>query len=601
MTATAAPGNNRSRSDRIYRSLVRSLFPKAFRQEYGAQMTQVFSDRMYEARSEGRLTALWTFWQRTLFDLLVSGLRLRMRGVGNTLGKWRRNRKTGNGNRIGDWMSSLISDLRYAMRTLWKVRGFSVVAVLTLALGIGANTAIFSVLNGIVLKPLPYEEPDRVVRVWPMHTFSKSLIVELRQQATSYSELSGFSSVNMTLTGMGDPEEFFGASVSVNHFNLLGVAPALGRTFLPEEQEPGQGQVVILSHGLWERRFGAAPNIIGQTVQLGGTGGESRTVVGIMPRDYRPVMERWRAWLPMTIDATNFSDYEGTAGSMVIGRLREGVSVDLAQSELRSFAERLKAEGDFLQWVSDEAVSGATVVPALDALVGEVRSRLVVLFVAVGLVLLIGCTNVANLLLARGTSRSGEIGIRLAIGARRSRVVRQLLTEALFLGVIGGGVGLCAATWTVSVLKAGLPPGVPRTDLITIDLRVLGFAFGVSLLASLVFGLLPALRTTGGNVRSALHEGARGASVSGGRLRLNGGLVVVETALAVVLVVAAGLMLKSFWLLSRVDPGFDAENLVTMRVSPRRQLATQMERVCAHIMPTWSSGSRELLVWCRWG
>jgi predicted permease len=498
-------------------------------------------------------------------------------------------------------MSSLISDLRYAMRTLWKVRGFSVVAVLTLALGIGANTAIFSVLNGIVLKPLPYEEPDRVVRVWPMHTFSKSLIVELRQQATSYSELSGFSSVNMTLTGMGDPEEFFGASVSVNHFNLLGVAPALGRTFLPEEQEPGQGQVVILSHGLWERRFGAAPNIIGQTVQLGGTGGESRTVVGIMPRDYRPVMERWRAWLPMTIDATNFSDYEGTAGSMVIGRLREGVSVDLAQSELRSFAERLKAEGDFLQWVSDEAVSGATVVPALDALVGEVRSRLVVLFVAVGLVLLIGCTNVANLLLARGTSRSGEIGIRLAIGARRSRVVRQLLTEALFLGVIGGGVGLCAATWTVSVLKAGLPPGVPRTDLITIDLRVLGFAFGVSLLASLVFGLLPALRTTGGNVRSALHEGARGASVSGGRLRLNGGLVVVETALAVVLVVAAGLMLKSFWLLSRVDPGFDAENLVTMRVSPRRQLATQMERVCAHIMPTWSSGSRELLVWCRWG
>ena len=243
-------------------------------------------------------------------------------------------------------MSSLMSDLRYALRTLMKVRGFAAVAVLTLALGIGANTAIFSVLNGIVLAPLSFNDPDRLVRVWPELTFSKGLMADLGQQTRSYEALSGFSFVNLTLTGMGEPEEFYGASVSVNHFELLGVSPAIGRSFLPEEKEPGRDQVVILSHSLWERRFGANPDVVGQTIQLGGSGQETRTVVGIMPRDFRPVMEQWRAWIPVTVDPTNFPDYQGMASLMILGRLNAEVSVEQAQTELRSFAVESKDQGD---------------------------------------------------------------------------------------------------------------------------------------------------------------------------------------------------------------------------------------------------------------
>ncbi len=552
-------------SERLYRGLIRSVFPKAFRVEYEPHLLQVFTDRLYEVRRERRSGAILAFWYRTVVDLLVSGLRLRIRASLDSLSRWRRNRRR---KPRRDWMGSLLSDIRYGLRALLKARGFTFVAVLTLAFGIGANTAIFSVLNGIVLTPLPYHEPDRVVRVWPPEAFTKGLLAEFERQTSSYSSLSGFSWVNLTLTGIGEPEEFWGASVSVNHFDLLGVAPAIGRTFLPEEQEPGRDRVVILSHGLWERRFGANPAIVGQAIQLGGSGVESRIVVGVMPRDYRPLIERCQAWLPMTVDPTNFSDYEGTASSLIFGRLKENVSVEMADDEIRSLAVRLKSEGEDLQWMPDERIRGANVVPALDALVGEVRSRLVILILAVGLVLLIGCTNVANLLLARGTARSREIGIRLAIGARRSRIVRQLLTESTLLGVIGGAAGICVASWTVAVFKANLPPGVPRTDLIEVDIRVLGFAFILSLLSSLIFGLLPAFRATKGDLGTALHDVARGTSMGGGRARLNAGLVVLETALAVILVIGAGLMVKSFWLLNRVDPGFDATNLVTMRVSP---------------------------------
>ena len=564
MTASHPLMKRESYSHRVFWVLLRALFPSAFRREFGAQMLQAFADCLREVKRERRSYGLIVLWCRTLTDLVLSGVRLRVRALGDTIGSRQRNRKNKKG--LGGWMSALMSDLRYALRTLLKVRGFAAIAVLTLALGIGANTAIFSVLNGIVLAPLSFHDPDRLVRVWPELTFSKGLMANLGQQTRSYEALSGFSFVNLTLTGMGEPEEFYGASVSVNHFELLGVSPAIGRSFLPEEKEPGRDQVVILSHSLWERRFGANPDVVGQAIQLGGSGQETRTVVGIMPRDFRPVMEQWRAWIPMTVDPTNFPDYQGTASLTILGRLNADVSVEQAQTELRYFAVESKDQGG-IQWVADEVIAAATVVPVLDALVGDVRARLLVLFVAVGLVLLIGCTNVANLLLARGTARSREMGIRLAIGAKRSRLVRQLLTESVLLGVIGGGVGFLAAIWTVSLLKGGLPPGVPRTDLIAVDLSVLGFTFGLSLLASLVFGIVPALRNTRGDVRSALHEG-RGTVSSASRLRLNGGLVVVETALAVVLVVGAGLMLKSFWLLNKVDPGFDTQNLVTMRVSP---------------------------------
>jgi len=564
VTASHVSGTHGSFSYRVFRSLMRPLFPSAFRRDFGAQMLQVFADRLRESRNEQRNTALITFWCRTLTDLLVSGFRIRICAFGDKIGRWRRNRKDKRG--IGDQMSTLMSDIRYALRTLWKVRGFTAIAVLTLALGIGANTAIFSVLNGVVVKPLPYPEASQIVRIWPGRPLSKSSLVELDDQMSSFSELSGISYEKLTLTGDGEPEAFWGAAVSVNHFDLLGVAPSLGRSFLAEEQEPGSDNVVILSHGLWERRFGADPGIIGRTISLGGGGGELRTVVGVMAPDFRAFSMSMQAWLPLTIDPTNSSDFSGTAGLTVIGRLSTGVTTEQASAELQTIVARWQGEG--VRWLTDEVARGAVVVSMHESLFGEVRSRLVVLLAAVGLVLLIACTNVANLLLARGAVRQREIGIRMAIGAGRSRVVRQLLTETTVLGLFGGLVGLAFAAWTLSVLRGNLPSGVPRSDLISIDTSVLGFTIGVSLLASLVFGLLPALRATGCDLQAILHEGGRVMSGGRGQQRLHKSLIVVETALAVILVAGAGLMLKSLWLINRVDPGFTAEGLVTMRLSP---------------------------------
>ncbi len=567
MRAATKPEAFGSRSARVYRALVRSLFPKAFLLEYEPWIVQAFVDRIRDVRTEHRFGATARVWGRTIADLLVSAFRLRLTALAESFrgpgpNRYKHKRKT----RLGEWMSSLLLDLRYALRLLWKARGFTAVAVLTIALGVGANTAIFSVLNGVVLQPLPYPDQERLVRIWPGNSLSKESLVEFEERMQSFAGLSGFGGQTLTLTGNGEPEELSGASVSVNHFDVLGVAPVLGRAFLPEEREPGSGSVVILSHGLWNRRFGADPGIIGEVIQLGGAGDETRTVIGIMGPDYRPLSASVQAWLPLTIDPTNQGDYSGTASLMVVGRLSEAASLEQANAELRAIVARWQDEG--LRWLTDEVARTALVASMHDTLVGAVRSPLMVLFAAVALVLLIACTNVANLLLARGSVRQREIGIRLAIGAGRLRVLRQLLTESALLGLLGGGVGLAFAVWTLSVLKSSLPASVPRADLISIDLPVLGFALAISLLSGLVLGILPAVRSTKSNLRSTLYDSGRGMSGGRGRQRIHRALVVVETALAVVLVVGAGLMLKSFWLVNRVDPGFRVEGLVAMRLSP---------------------------------
>jgi len=565
-----------SRSARVFLLLVRSLFPKSFRAEYEPLMAQAFADRLHDARNEPRFGITVALWYRTVLDLFASGFRLRVRGLLDSMGgagPGRDNRM--NKKPIGDKMSSLLMDLRYALRLLWKARGFTAVAILTIGLGVGANTAIFSVLNSVVLKPLPYPDPERLVRVWPGNALSKQSLVTIEERMLAVSAMTGFSGQTLTLTGSGEPEELFGASVSVNHFNVVGVSPILGRAFIPEEKEPGNGGTVILSHGLWSRRFGADPEIVGQVIQLGGAGGEARTVIGVMGPDYRPLFQDVQAWVPLTIDPTNQSDYSGTASLILAGRLSEQGSLEQANAELRTVVTQWQQED--LRWLTDELARTAVVASLHDTMVEGVRPRLLVLLTAVALVLLIACTNVANLLLARGSVRQREIGVRLAIGAGRSRVIRQLLTETTLLGLLGGSVGLALAVWTLSLLKGSLPSGVPRADLISIDLPVLGFTFAISLLSGLVLGILPAVRSTKGNLRPTLYDGARGTSGGRGRQRLHKALVVVETALAVVLVVGAGLMLKSFWLVNRVDPGFRAEGLVAMRLSPPESRYAEVE------------------------
>jgi putative ABC transport system permease protein len=464
-------------------------------------------------------------------------------------------------------VEDLLQDVRYAIRQLRKNPGFSFVAILTLALGIGATTTIFSVVNGILLNPLTFREPDRLVLVWPHQAFSKSMLVDFRDQVPFLAGLSAFNQVTFTFPGEGDAdaEELQGASVSFDHFQLLGVSPALGRGFTPEDELPGQGQVVILSHGLWERRFGADPDILGRAISVGEGEGVRRTVVGVMRPDFRPVYESWQLWVPFQIDPSNFPDFAGTASFRLLGRVAEGVSTEAASARFNEVAARLTADLDF---ITPEERAQAGVTSLREALLGDVQYRLLILFGSVGLVLLLACINVANLLLVRGQGRERELGIRLAVGAGRGRMVRQLLTESLVLGILGGGLGLLLAYWSLPALLGILPSGVPRADLVALDGRVLLFSLGVSVLSALLFGLLPALRATRRDVQVSLKDGGLGRRQGPSGQRLRNGLVVMEVALAAVVVVGASLLFRSFWLLQNVDPGFEAAQLLTLRLSP---------------------------------
>ncbi len=472
-----------------------------------------------------------------------------------------------------------LSDLTFAIRQLSKNLGFTVVAVITLGLGIGANTAIFSVLNGVVLRPLDFNEPGRVVRVWPSITFSKSLMVQFQEGTRSFSGMSGFSRNEFSLTGVDEAEELNGGVVSVGHFSLLGIQPFLGRGFVEEEQEVASSQVVVLSHDLWQRRFGGDPEVIGRSIELSGVGEGLRTVVGVMPEGYRPLYEYWDLWVPLTIDPSNFSDYAGTASLGVVARVADGVSIERADVDVRDYANSIREEHT---WISDEDYRAAGAVTLRENMFGEFRSRILILLGSVGIVLLIACVNVANLLLARASTREREIGVRMALGALRGRVIRQLLTESAVLGLLGAGVGIFLAVWIIPPLVTVLPSEVPRADLISIDREVLLFTLALSVGAIVLFGLLPALRATGERVHDALKQGLSKASFGSRRQRLRSALVVAEIALSAVLVLGAGLMLKSLWHLQRVDPGLNPEHLVTMRVTPPEARYSDEESVKAY-------------------
>jgi len=459
-------------------------------------------------------------------------------------------------------VSDLWQDIRFGVRALARRRTFTVVAALTLALGVGANTAMFSVLDNVMFKPLDYPEPDQIVQVWNWRPMSKSTLLEVEQNVASFSAVSGYVTEGFALTGDGMAEEIPGAQVSPAHFTVLGVQPAMGRAFRPEESVPGRADVAILSHELWRTRYTSDPGVVGRTIVLGGS---PTMVVGVMPEGYRSIQPGWRIWVPLTIDPEDFGDYQGNAGTTIMARLTPGASPAQAGIELAPIAQALQdgTPGTY----GDQFMADATAIPLLDARVGSVRPTLWLLLGGVGLVLLIACANVGNLLLAQGASREREMAVRKSQGATGSRLVRQLLTESALLGIGGGVLGMGMAVTLISILRYQLRGGVPRGDAIGVDYRVLLFAAAISLATAMIFGLAPALRAAGSDVTTSIKEGGR----RGGRQRsrgMNRTLVGFEIALSLVLLAGAGLLLKSSWHLQNVDLGFRTENVLTMRVTP---------------------------------
>ena len=479
-------------------------------------------------------------------------------------------------NRRRHLLSDLWQDLRYGARVLRKQPSFTLIAVLTLALGIGANTAIFSVVNALLLRPLPFPEAERLaivattVRRERVETRSTSYpdFVSWRDQSTVFEQIAASNGNSFSLLGEGDAERVSGELVSANYFSLLGVRAAFGRTFLPEEDStPDTHRVALIGHGLWQRHFGGTPNLIGQTIQLSDG---SYTVVGIMPEGFRGISDQAELWLPMMMSSAvrpgQNLQMRNQRWLSTIARLKPGVSLQQARAEMDAIARRLEQT-----YPDTNANRGALVTPLREQLFGNMQLTLWILSGAVGCVLLVACANVANLLLQRAATRRKETAIRLALGATLGRLMRQLLTESLLLALGGGALGVVLAFWSADFLISLSPISFPSFVKLTPDARVLGFSLLLSVLTGVLFGLAPALQAAKPMVSEVLKESGRGTSGGLGRSRLLGSLVVSEIALALVLLVGAGLMVRTLQRLQAVDPGFDSGHLLTMRFNPPTQ------------------------------
>ena len=455
----------------------------------------------------------------------------------------------------------LFEDMRYGVRVLAKNPGFATVVVLTLALGIGANTAIFSFLNELVLRPLPYPASHELVRIWPEANLSKAIVVGLEEELTRFDVVSAYSGRRFALTGMGEAEGLVGATVLPSHLTVLGTRPVLGRDFLPEERQPGAEPVAIISYGLWQRRFGGDSDIVGRSVELSGADAQRRIIIGVMPADHRPLVNGTSVWAPLVTDESESELYFDNHYLDMVGRLSTGVSIEQAAEDIRRVAPAIRERHP--EYYSRDFIENAGAASLHEIEVGDVRPTLLLLLGAVGLVLLIACTNVTGLLLAHSAARRQEIAIRAAIGAGRARIVRQLMTESAILGMLGGGTGLLLAVWLPRSLSGSVAAG--STTGFGLDGVVLSFTLGLSLASTLLFGLVPTLWTTR-CADDALRY--RGSVNPLGRPRLNGMLVTAQIALSVVLVVGVSLMVKSSWQLQQVDAGFNPENLLTLRLTP---------------------------------
>jgi predicted permease len=467
-------------------------------------------------------------------------------------------------------MTSLLQDVRHALRQLRKSPSFTVIAVLTLALGIGANTAIFSLVDGILLVPLPYSRPEQLVSV--TGTYPRGGFVAMREQIHTMDVATYAEGHEFNLTGLGEPVRLTGTLVSAELFSVLGARPELGRTFYQGEDAAGQDNYVVLSHALWQQRFGSDTSIVGRSIEIEGAG---RQVLGIMPADFRFPSPKTQIWLPLHNDPRNTLSYWATDYMPVVGRLRPGATLEQARAEVRMFQSHVGELFPFRmpsEWNAD-----VSVVQLQNNMVADVRARLLMLLGAVALILLIACANVANLMLSRAATREKEIGIRSALGAGRSRIARQLLTESIVLASLGGLLGLTFAAAGISLLKFALPANTPRLLDVHLDWRVLAVTGGLSVLTGLVCGLAPALQSSRSALTEALKSGGRGATASVSQ-RLRSALAVIEVGFAALLIIAAGLLIRSFWALSHVNPGFQPEHVVTARITPNESFCNDPER-----------------------
>ncbi len=468
------------------------------------------------------------------------------------------------------WLETLMQDLRFGVRMLLKDPGFTAVAALTLALGIGANTAIFSLVNGILLRPLPFAKPSELVSVTA--TYPKGAFVALREQMRSLDVAAYAEGHEFNLTGRGEPVRLTATLVSAEFFTVLGARPELGRPFYPGDDRAGQDNYVILSHPLWQQQFASDPTIIGKTIELEGV---SRQVVGVMPSDFRFPSPKSQIWVPLHNDPGDKIAYWADDFMPIIGRLHPGATIPKAAAEVRLFQQRVF---QLFPWPMPRAWNADISVVALQqGMVADVRVRLFLLLGAVSLILLIACVNVANLALSRAATREKEIAVRTAMGAAQSRVVRQLLTESVLIGLLGGVLGVVLATQGLHLLKSALPADTPRLGETHIDFGVLAFTGALAVLTGILFGLAPALHSSRAALSSALSSSTRGAAVTVSH-RLRSGLAVAEIAFAVLLVIAAGLLIRSFWALSHVDPGFRTGRLLTARVTPNQEFCSDPAR-----------------------
>ena len=466
-------------------------------------------------------------------------------------------------------MQTTLRDLRYAIRMLLRAPGFTVVAVLTLGLGIGANTAIFTVVNAIVLKPLPYSGAERLVMVWQDlrarsgpedEWLTPGNYADLRKAKDVVGEIAVMSGWRPALTGLGDPEPIPGEQVSHEYFGVLRVSPALGRNFTQQDDVPNAPRVVMVSDGFWRTRLGGDPSAVGRVITLAG---EPHEVIGVMPRGFRPVLNRMsELWRPLRLNTANPS--RGAVVLRSVARLPDAVPLERAQAAATTLSRQLETA-----YPQSNEKMVFNLMPLKDRVVGDVRPALLALVGAVGFVLLIACANIANLLLARGSARGREMAVRVALGAARGRMVRQLLTESLVLAVIGGIAGVLLGAWGIDGLIALAPESMPRLNEVQLEPRVLAFASLVTLLTGVIFGLGPALQAARGGVTQSLKEGARGSTGTSGRA-LRRLLIGAEVALALMLLTGGGLLLRSFVDLQRMDLGFAPGNILVGFVNPPR-------------------------------